>query len=53
MQALIAHASQPITDYFGPMADTLAHLWGARIGVTHAEAFEPIPILGRLPAGQL
>ncbi|MEU3622502.1 GlcNAc-PI de-N-acetylase [Amycolatopsis coloradensis] len=49
-RALAAHASQPITDHFGPMAETLARLWGSRIGVRHAENFVPLPILGRLPA---
>jgi hypothetical protein len=32
------------------MAETLARLWGARIGARYAEAFTPIPVLGRLPA---
>ncbi|MFD5089823.1 PIG-L deacetylase family protein [Amycolatopsis thailandensis] len=49
-RALAKHASQPITDHFGPMAETLARLWGSRIGVTHAENFVPLPVLGRLPA---
>ncbi|GLZ37898.1 PIG-L family deacetylase [Actinokineospora sp. NBRC 105648] len=49
-RALAAHASQPIVDHFGPMAENLARLWGARIGVTHAENFTPLPILGRLAA---
>ena len=49
--ALAAHAgTQPIEDHFGPMADTLSRLWGARIGVLRAEAFTPIPVLGRVPA---
>ncbi|UUV28537.1 PIG-L family deacetylase [Amycolatopsis roodepoortensis] len=48
-RALAAHASQPITDHFGPMAETLARLWGSRIGVNHAENFVPLPVLGRLP----
>jgi len=49
--ALAAHAgTQPIEDHFGPMADTLSRLWGARIGVPRAEAFTPIPVLGRVPA---
>lgn len=46
--ALNAHKSQPIDSHFGPMADTLSRLWGARAGVDRAEAFDPIPILGRL-----
>jgi LmbE family N-acetylglucosaminyl deacetylase len=50
MRALAAHsATQPINDHFGPMADTLARLWGTRIGTQYAEPFTPIPILGRLP----
>ena len=49
--ALAAHAgTQPIEDHFGPMADTLSRLWGARIGVPRAEAFTPVPVLGRVPA---
>jgi N-acetylglucosamine malate deacetylase 1 len=48
MQALQAHMSQPL-DHFGPMAERLGRSWGARIGVTFAEAFEPVPVLGRLP----
>jgi N-acetylglucosamine malate deacetylase 1 len=49
--ALAAHAgTQPIEGHFGPMADTLSRLWGARIGVPRAEAFTPIPVLGRVPA---
>jgi LmbE family N-acetylglucosaminyl deacetylase len=48
--ALAAHAgTQPIEDHFGPMADTLSRLWGARIGVPRAEAFTPVPVLGRVP----
>jgi LmbE family N-acetylglucosaminyl deacetylase len=42
--------TQPIEDHFGPMADTLSRLWGARIGVPRAEAFTPVPVLGRVPA---
>lgn len=48
-RALAAHTSQPISDHFGPMAETLVRLWGYRIGVLYAENFVPIPILGRLP----
>ncbi|WP_033819851.1 PIG-L deacetylase family protein [Kitasatospora sp. MBT63] len=50
MQALRQHASQPIETHFGPMAEHLGRLWGARIGTTYAEAFTALPILGRLPA---
>ncbi|MFD9963983.1 PIG-L deacetylase family protein [Amycolatopsis sp. NPDC058986] len=49
-RALAAHASQPITEHFGPMAETLARLWGNRIGVRYAENFTPLPVLGRLSA---
>ena len=48
LQALSAHASQPL-GYFIPMAKQLGALWGARIGSCWAEAFDPIPVLGRLP----
>lgn len=50
MHALAAHASQPIASHFAPMAETLGRLHGGRIGVPYAEAFSPVPILGRLPA---
>jgi N-acetylglucosamine malate deacetylase 1 len=51
MRALAAHSrTQPISEHFGPMAETLARLWGARIGVRYAEAYTPVPVLGRLPA---
>jgi N-acetylglucosamine malate deacetylase 1 len=50
-QALAAHSgTQPIAGHFGPMAETLGRLWGARTGVPYAEAFTAIPVLGRLPA---
>ena len=49
MRALAAHASQPIDGHFATMADTLTRLWGARIGAHRAEAFTPLPVLGRLP----
>ncbi|CNG50776.1 Uncharacterized proteins%2C LmbE homologs [Mycobacterium tuberculosis] len=49
-RALSVHNSQPIEYHFGPMAETLARLWGARIGVAYAEQFTPIPVLGRLPS---
>lgn len=48
MQALAMHASQPL-DHFAPMAERLARCWGARIGTTHGEAFDSLPVLGRLP----
>ncbi|MFY1632313.1 PIG-L deacetylase family protein [Solwaraspora sp. WMMB335] len=47
--ALAVHQSQPITEHFGPMAETLARLHGGRAGVRYAEAFAPVPVLGRLP----
>jgi N-acetylglucosamine malate deacetylase 1 len=50
MRALAAHASQPIIEHFGPMAETLGRLWGARIGTQYGENFVPLPVLGRLPA---
>lgn len=50
MRALAAHASQPITSHFAPMAETLGRLHGGRIGVRYAEAFSPTPVLGQLPA---
>jgi len=53
MRALAAHMSQPIADHFAPMAETLGRLHGARIGVRYAEAFSPVPVLGRLPAAHL
>jgi hypothetical protein len=48
--ALAAHVSQPIGGHFGPMADALARLHGRRIERPLAEAFRPVPVLGRLPA---
>ncbi|GAA4729840.1 PIG-L domain-containing protein [Phytohabitans rumicis] len=50
--ALQAHTSQPILDHFGPMAETLSRLHGMRIGVSHAEAFRALPVLGRVPAAE-
>lgn len=50
MRALAAHASQPIAGHFGPMAETLGRLWGSRIGTRYGENFNPIPVLGRVPA---
>lgn len=49
MRALNKHASQPVAGHFGPMARALSALWGARTGVAHAEAFTPLPLLGRVP----
>ncbi|MFV2098975.1 hypothetical protein ACFHW1_26450 [Micromonospora sp. LOL_014] len=51
--ALAVHQSQPITEHFGPMAETLARLHGGRAGVRYAEAFAPVPVLGRLPTTPL
>lgn len=50
LRALAAHTSQPIADHFEPMADTLGRLHGGRIGARYAEAFVPLPVLGRLSA---
>jgi LmbE family N-acetylglucosaminyl deacetylase len=47
-RALSEHQSQPL-DHFRAMAERLANSWGARIGVKWAEAFDPIPVLGRVP----
>jgi LmbE family N-acetylglucosaminyl deacetylase len=52
LRALEAHASQPIAEHFGPMAEALARLSGTRIGTRYAEAFQAVPVLGRLPAVQ-
>jgi hypothetical protein len=50
-RALAAHnGTQPVTGHFGPMAENLASLRGARIGTRYAEAFSPLPVLGRLPS---
>ncbi|WP_301549408.1 PIG-L deacetylase family protein [Catellatospora citrea] len=49
-RAACAHASQPITSHFWPMVETLGRLHGMRTGTTYAEAFQPMPVLGRLPA---
>lgn len=51
-RAATAHASQPITNHFWPMIETLGRLHGLRIGTTYAEAFRPMPVLGRLPAAR-
>ena len=48
MHALRAHISQPL-DHFCSMAERLARSWGARIGVEYAEAFDPLPVPGRVP----
>ncbi len=50
MRALTVHRSQPIAEHFGPMAETLARLHGARIGAAYGEVFTPVPVLGRIPA---
>lgn len=47
-RALAEHQSQPL-QHFSSMAERLGNSWGGRIGVSWAEAFDPIPILGRLP----
>jgi N-acetylglucosamine malate deacetylase 1 len=48
-RALQSHTSQPIAEHFGPMAEVLGRLHGLRIGARYAEAFAPVPVLGRLP----
>ncbi len=48
IQALQAHQSQPLEHFVG-MAERMGASWGGRIGKPYAEAFEPIPVLGRLP----
>lgn len=53
LAALRCHTSQPIAEIFEPMAEILGRLHGARIGRPHAEAFHPLPILGRLPSSTL
>ncbi len=49
LQALRAHRSQPLEHFVG-MAERMGTSWGGRIGKPYAEAFQPIPVLGRLPA---
>ncbi|HZI58918.1 MAG TPA: PIG-L family deacetylase [Verrucomicrobiae bacterium] len=48
IRALRHHKSQPI-DHFAEMASRQAGFWGARIGATWGEAFDPVPVLGVLP----
>jgi LmbE family N-acetylglucosaminyl deacetylase len=48
MEALSEHKSQPLA-HFIDMSQRLAKFWGARIGCKWGEAFDPIPILGKLP----
>lgn len=47
--AINAHQSQPIEDFVA-MATRMAATWGGRAGCEWAEAFDPIPLLGRLPS---
>jgi LmbE family N-acetylglucosaminyl deacetylase len=49
LEALSTHRSQPLKHFMG-MARRLGELWGARCGCQWAEAFDPVPILGRLPS---
>jgi LmbE family N-acetylglucosaminyl deacetylase len=49
LEALRAHASQPIAGHFEPMAEVLGRLHSRRIERPYAEAFRAIPVLGRLP----
>lgn len=48
IRALRHHKSQPV-DHFTEMARRQAAFWGARIGATWGEAFDPVPVLGTLP----
>jgi LmbE family N-acetylglucosaminyl deacetylase len=53
INALRMHRSQPL-EHFIAMAERLAASWGATRGCQWAEAFDPVPVLGRLPlASQL
>ncbi|MDQ3933048.1 MAG: PIG-L family deacetylase [Actinomycetota bacterium] len=49
IDALKVHRSQPL-DHFATMADRLSAFWGGTRGCMRAEAFDPVPVLGRLPA---
>lgn len=49
LEALSAHGSQPL-EHFTAMARRLGEYWGASRGCQWGEAFDPLPILGRLPA---
>lgn len=51
MQALSAHRTQPMEHFMG-MADRMGATWGGRIGKPRAEAFQPVPVLGRLPGAK-
>lgn len=48
LKALRHHKSQPL-EHFEAMALRLGALWGGRIGTKWAEAFDAIPLLGRVP----
>jgi LmbE family N-acetylglucosaminyl deacetylase len=48
IQALRLHRSQPL-EHFVAMAERMGATWGGRIGTRYAEAFQPVPVLGRLP----
>jgi N-acetylglucosamine malate deacetylase 1 len=50
MRALAEHRSQAIEHHFAPMAKRQGQSWGARIGAHWGEAFDPVPVLGMLPA---
>jgi|SRR5215469_1940721 len=52
VRALSRHKSQPC-EYFSQMVERQARLWGARIGCCWAEAFDPVPVLGIVPARAL
>jgi LmbE family N-acetylglucosaminyl deacetylase len=48
IRALRHHKSQSV-EHFAEMARRQAEFWGARIGATWGEAFDPVPVLGVLP----
>jgi N-acetylglucosamine malate deacetylase 1 len=49
LKALSAHGSQPV-EHFTAMARRLGEYWGASRGCQWGEAFDPVPVLGCLPA---
>ena len=48
LSALRSHQSQNLL-HFEAMAKRMAAFWGGRIGVPWAEAFDSVPVLGRVP----
>jgi N-acetylglucosamine malate deacetylase 1 len=49
LEALRAHSSQPV-EHFAAMASRMGRYWGGTRGCAWGEAFDPIPVLDRLPA---